>query len=269
MNFNEVKFLENVQRIHLKLDEISIYEAIADADVRAKLNDFVGYDTNPRFSVANTRFSAALDEICANIVGRTMFKVLMTKMISSDMLKARGKIEIKEQDEKPKGSRFSFEEWAVKINSDFYELDGTGISNRRYYGISQNGKVRTKLKSMAGSMFHEFCHALHHISGTKMDHDVYNLCVSAELKEVWKRDEELRTICCVRDAVYGLMDPICDHCFDLVQSILKNKPFLPRCSHNIGYRSGRAVEDTENREKLLQHFLKYKILLEGYLEYVS
>jgi hypothetical protein len=260
MQLNEVKFLENVRRIHLKPDEISIYATIADADVRVKLNDFVKYGRNPRFS-------AALDEICVNIVGRTMFKVLMTKTISSDMLKARGKIEIKEQDEKPKGSRFSFGEWAVKINSDFYELDGTGISNRRYYGISQNGKIRTKLKSMAGSMFHEFCHGLHHISGTKKKEKI--ICLDkTDLGNAWRDDEELRTICCVRDAVCGLMDPICDHCFDLMQSIMKGKRFLPRCSHNIGYRSGRAVEDAENREKLLQHFLKYKILLEGWREYV-
>ncbi|MDR0580489.1 MAG: hypothetical protein LBG04_00005, partial [Holosporaceae bacterium] len=70
MQLNEIKFLENVQRIHLKSEELPIYSAITDADVRVKLNKF---SKNPRFSVA-------IDEICANIVGRTMFKVLMTKM---------------------------------------------------------------------------------------------------------------------------------------------------------------------------------------------
>jgi hypothetical protein len=65
------------------------------------------------------------------------------------------------------------------------------------------------------------------------------------------------------------MDPICDHCFDLMQSILKGKPFLPRCSHNIGYRSEKALKDVGNRRKLRQHFLKYKILLEGWREYAS
>jgi glutaredoxin-related protein len=269
MNFNEVKFLENVQRIHLKLDEISIYEAIADTDVRVKLYDFVGYDTDPQFSVVNTRFSAALDEICANIVGRTMFKVLMTKMTLGNILKTKGKIKIKEQDERGKGSRYLHEEWTVKINSDFYELDGTGISDRQYYGIVEGREVEHKLKSMASSMFHEFCHALHHISKTNMKRKVYNILTSKELRKVWGQDEELRTICCVEDAKHCLLDPICDHCFDLAQSILKGEPFLPRCSHNIGYRTERAVEDTGNRRKLLQHFLKYKTLLEGYLEYTS
>jgi hypothetical protein len=171
MIFNEVKFLENVPRIHLESDEIPIYEAIVDAEVREKLNDFVGYDTNPRFSTANTRFSVALDEICANIVGRTMFKVLMTKMTSGNILKTNGKIRVLQCTED--GSRYSPQsrDFAVKINSDFYELDGTGISDRRYYGITKNGKIRTKLKSMAGSMFHEFCHALHHISGTEKSHN--------------------------------------------------------------------------------------------------
>jgi hypothetical protein len=81
MQLNEVKFLENVQKIHLKPGELPIYAAITDADVRVKLNEFIKYGrnprfsvvnprfsvVNPRFSVVNMRFSAALDEICATL----------------------------------------------------------------------------------------------------------------------------------------------------------------------------------------------------------
>jgi hypothetical protein len=256
MSFNESKFLENAPKIHLKPEELPIYVAIADTDVRVKLDEFVDYDANPRFS-------AALDEICANIVGRAMFKILTTKMIVNNILKTNGKIKIKEQDEKSKGSRFSSKEWAVKINSDFYELDGTGISDRQYYGVTKKGEVEQKLKSMSGSMFHEFCHALHYISRTNMKYGVHKICNSKELQEVWGEDEEFRTINCFEH------DPICDHCFDLVQSILNSKLFLSRCSHNIGYRSEKAGKDAENKEKLHQHFLKHKILLEGWREYNS
>jgi hypothetical protein len=42
---------------------------------------------------------------------------------------------------------------------------------------------------------------------------------------VWTSDEELRTITCFNH------DPICDHCSDFCQSILKNEKFLPRYSH--------------------------------------
>jgi hypothetical protein len=255
MNFNETKFLENAPKIHLKPEELPTYAAIADADVRVKLDEFVDYDANPRFS-------ATLGEICENLVGRTMFKLLITKMIAGNTLKTNGKIKIQEQDEKPKGSRFSSKEWAVKINSDFYEPDGTGISDRQYYGVTEEAEVDLKLKSMAGSAFHEFCHALHYISGTNMKYKIYNICISVELQEVWGEDEEFRTINC-----HG-HDPICDHCFDLVQSILKSKLFLPRCSHNVGYRSEKAEKDGENKEKLRQQFLKYKDLLEGWRDYV-
>jgi hypothetical protein len=147
----------------------------------------------------------------------------------------------------------------VYINLNRYESDGSGKTHRQYYGITKDEKIEPKLKSMAGSMFHEFCHALHDISGTMISSN--KICISEELQEVWEDDEELRTITCFEH------DPICDHCFDFVQSILKSKPFLPRSSHNLGYRSRKPLDDAENREKLLQHFLKYKILLEGWREY--
>ncbi|GHU15414.1 hypothetical protein FACS189449_13010 [Alphaproteobacteria bacterium] len=43
MQFNEKKFLTEVRRIYLNSEDIAIYDAIPDADVRAKLNEFVDY----------------------------------------------------------------------------------------------------------------------------------------------------------------------------------------------------------------------------------
>jgi hypothetical protein len=249
MNFNESKFLENVQKIHLKSNEISIYRAIADTAVRMKLDEFVDYGKNPRFS-------AALDEICANIVGRTMFKLLMTKMSVHKQT-----MRILEHTVEKYGSYYSKN--TVYINLNRYEADGSGKTHRQYYGATEEGKIFPKLKSMAGSIFHEFCHALHHISRTNMERRIYEICISVELRKVWGEDEEFRTINCHKH------DPICDHCFDLCQSILKKETSLPRCSHNIGYRSGNAAKDTENREKLRQHFIEYKDLMEGWREYIS
>jgi hypothetical protein len=248
MNFNETKFLENAQKIHLKSNEIPIYAAIADADVRAKLDEFVDYGANPRFS-------AALDEICENLVGRTMFKLLIAKMTKRNQT-----MRILEHRVEKYGSCYS--QNTVYINLNRYELNGSGKAHRQYYGITEEGEVKQKLKSMSGSMFHEFCHALHDISGTLIDCDAHNICVSVELQEVWGEDEEFRTITCHKH------DPICDHCFDLMQSILKNKPFLQRCSHNMGYRSSETEKNTGKKNKLSKHFLKYKDLLEGWREYV-
>jgi hypothetical protein len=64
MNFNKELFLENTKRIHLNTpDEIRDYDSIRDEDVRGRLDTFIDYGGNPRLS-------AALNEVCANIVGR-------------------------------------------------------------------------------------------------------------------------------------------------------------------------------------------------------
>jgi hypothetical protein len=52
MQFNEAKFLENVQKIHLKPDELPIYSAIQDTEVRKKLGEFIDYGKALRFSAA-------------------------------------------------------------------------------------------------------------------------------------------------------------------------------------------------------------------------
>jgi hypothetical protein len=54
------------------------------------------------------------------------------------------------------------------------------------------------------------------------------------MKEVWDHDEELRTITCFNN------DPICDHCFDLCQSILKKTNFF----RDIAIRAGNPQRRT-------------------------
>jgi hypothetical protein len=62
------------------------------------------------------------------------------------------------------------------------------------------------------------------VSGTYIQ-KVDTICKSEGIKSAWGDDEELRTITCFNN------DPICDHCFDLCQSILRKEDFLPRYSH--------------------------------------
>jgi hypothetical protein len=256
MKFNETKFLENVQKIHLKPEEILIYSGIPDAEVREKLNKFVDYGSNPRFS-------RALDEICENLVGRTMFKLLITKMISNDTLKDRGKMRIMEQDNKRKGSEYSHQQFAVKINFDFYDDNNIGKQERQYYCLNDCDEIETKLKSIAGSVFHEFCHGLHHVSGNHISHKRNILCIEKTLfADVWGADEELRTITCFNQ------DPICDHCFDFCQSILKREVFRPRYGHDMGYRDGYSIKDTENRKKLLQNLPVSQNYMDGWKKYM-
>jgi hypothetical protein len=244
MIFDHLKFANAVKSLHIKPEEILTYEAIPDSEVRKKLDDFIDYGENPRFS-------KALDEICENLVGRTMFKVLMTKMILQHKTMSMC------EHHNPKIGSY-YQNNIVYINLSFYEVSGIGIPSRQYYYIDEKHQVKTKLKSLAGSIFHEFCHGLHHVSETHKEYSVYVLCISEALKYVWGEDEELRTITCFNN------DPICDHCFDFCQSILKKQSFRPRYSH--GGRRGK--DDSEKRNNLLLHLPHSQKYMDGWKEYV-
>jgi hypothetical protein len=243
--FNETKFLEDVQKIHLKPDELPIYSAISDTEVREKLKKFIIYEENPQLS-------AALDEICANLVGRTMFKVLMAKLKAE---KKRICVVYYEGD----GSYYK--KSTVYVNLSFYKENGEGISSRKYFYINKKGKIKTKLKSLAGSIFHEFCHGLHDVSGTEKLRNI--LCLEGtNFSNVWGDDEELRTIACFDH------DPICDHCFDLCQSILKNESFYPRYNHQKHYREQDPLQDIENRAELSKYLSLFEEFMDGWKGYV-
>jgi hypothetical protein len=244
MIFNHEKFVNATRKIHIKPEEIPTYESIPDSAVRKKLDEFIDYDKNPRFS-------AALDEICENIVGRTMFKVLMTKLSLQHKT-----MRICEHNDPKEGSRYK--DNAVYINLSFYEVSGVGVPSRQYYYIDEKHQISTKLKSLAGSIFHEFCHGLHHVSKTRKKSGIYLLCVSEALQYVWGKDEELRTITCVDG------DPICDHCFDFYQSILEKQPFRPRYSHG----GWRGDDDSEKRSDLLLRLPQSQKYMDGWREYM-
>ncbi|GHU20094.1 hypothetical protein FACS189472_10860 [Alphaproteobacteria bacterium] len=152
----------------------------------------------------------------------------------------------------------SYKNNVVSVNLAFYEESGIGISSRKYFYIDEAGNIKTKLKSLAGSIFHEFCHALHHISRTGKTSNV--LCLNKTLAKAWGKDEELRTITCLDN------DPICDHCFDFCQSILENEPFYPRYSHG-GY-VGNNEPTKSHLEDLYNGISVSKNFMDGWREYV-
>jgi hypothetical protein len=229
----------------LKPDETAAYLAIRNAEVRRKLDEVVDYGKNPRFS-------KALDEICENPVGKTMFKVLIIKMQAE-----KKTMRIWQH----AGNGSYYEEYVVYVNLSFYEENGAGISSRRYFYLDKRGKIGTKLKSLAASIFHEFCHGLHDISETYTDDRKNVLCLERSLfGKIWGDDEELRTITCFND------DPICDHCFDLCRSIRENEQFRPRYSH------GGYVGETEPSELCLKEWYECipdsQKFMDGWKEYV-
>jgi hypothetical protein len=161
-------------------------------------------------------FNKALNEICNNVVGNTLFRLLLIKMNGSR------KIHLVNYNED--GSRFSNRDFAVKVNLSFYNYEGVGIPSRQYYCLNQDGTVSTKLKSLVGSIFHEFCHALHYVSGATAD--------DTEDGSIWNNKEELRTI--TGHMFEKPYDPICDHVFDYS---LNGEQFCPRYGH-IGWETG-------------------------------
>ncbi|MDR1289146.1 MAG: hypothetical protein LBJ77_02005 [Holosporales bacterium] len=227
MNINKELFLENVREIHLtSSEEIVDYDAIPDTDVRERLSEIIELDkalvSHRRKTLSNLPthkeiFNKALDHICSNVVGNTMFKLLLAKAGRTK------KIYLVNYDED--GSGFSPKDYAVKINLSLYDSEGVGIPSRQYYYIKKNRTLGTKLKSLEQSMFHEFCHGLHYDSRTTITKNV--ICAKgSNMEDAWGTDEELRTITCFNH------DPICDHMFDFCQSITNGTPFHPRYSHH-------------------------------------
>jgi hypothetical protein len=179
-----------------------------------------------------------------------MFKVLMTKLILQ-----RKTMSIKHHD----GDGSKYKKSVVYVNLSFYEKNGEGIPSRYYFYIDEKGGIKLKLKSLAGSIFHEFCHALHDVSETKKTENI--ICQDkTDFGSLWSKDEELRTITSFDH------DPICDHCFDFCQSILKNKLFRPRYTHR-GYE-GEKEPSMRSLRKCYNCISASQKYMDGWKEYV-
>ncbi|MDR2664469.1 MAG: hypothetical protein LBB14_03025, partial [Puniceicoccales bacterium] len=62
--FNETKFFRDAEAVHLTFEEAVVYSQTQDSEVRGRANEYVNYEPE---------FEGALDEICSNVVGRTLF----------------------------------------------------------------------------------------------------------------------------------------------------------------------------------------------------
>jgi hypothetical protein len=245
--FNTNQFIIDAKTIHLTQDEIPKFEAIPDTAVRSELDKFIDYD--------KSLFSTALDDICENIVGRTMFKILIIKLTPCSRIRITDIGYEQSYDERPlskqKGSAYSHTTYTVKINTNFYNNSGTGISERQYYCVDKNSNITLKPKYVTNSMFHEFTHCLHHI-GDGMRYEAYR---RASTPALWTNREERRTIsgyveadCYTATDVY---DPICDNCFVLCNPTGSGIPRCPRIGH-IGYMKGKREYSDKDLSQFYQ-----------------
>jgi hypothetical protein len=232
MNINKELFIEDVKKIHLNNPEESIaFDAIQDEEVRQKLSNFIDCGDN-------TRISMALNEICTNLIGRTMFKLLMSRLSHGKKVKITdiGPRETGKTPIEQKGS--SYGNYEVKINLNVYDRYGVGIPERQYYCLDVDD-LSIKRKSIAESLFHEFTHCLHHIE----DVDRYITYYEEKLSALWDNKEELRTIAgYIEPDTY---DPICDNCYCLYSAPRIGR-YYPRLGH-IGFVQGvspdKSLED--------------------------
>ncbi|MDR1609749.1 MAG: hypothetical protein LBR78_02770 [Holosporales bacterium] len=228
MSFNTTAFLEDAKRIHLKEGD-----TLPDIDVRRMLSAITlhGFTADDR-----ERISKALDDICSNVVGNTMFGLLMTKLPPGLRLRIIDIGPEQTRTEKPpigqKGSSYSHEIHTVNINLNVYYRSGIGIPCRQYYCIDERGGITTKPKSISSSLFHEFTHFLHHIEDpVRYDRDRHSPDPEDEL---WTSREECRTI-----AGYispDIFDPICDNCFHLYESVTEPIQYSPAGIKSTVYR---------------------------------
>jgi hypothetical protein len=251
--FDEEKFFRDAEALHLSFDEALVYSETQDGDVRKRTNDFVDY---------GPEFAAALDEITSNVVGRTLFRLIVTK---ARMRKNGEKIRLLPYD----GSvnQYSLKEFAVKINLRMFNQNGEGVGDCQYYYMDAKGDVVPKAKTLSGTIFHEFCHALHDIERTGEIADGNQLAGTNEiLCYTWGNDEELRTIAgCTLGPKY---DPICDHCYELCICLDRSRIFFPRYSHDGYDASCGDHEEAARRRKLLAHFSESRVIMNGWRAYV-
>jgi hypothetical protein len=251
--FNEDKFFRDAEALHLNFEETLVYSRTQDSEVRGRTNDFVDYEPE---------FQNALDEICSNVVGRTLFRFIVTK---AHMRRDGEKIRLVSYGGPV--NQYALKEFAVKINLRMFDGDGNGISARQYYYVDGNGEIVPKPKTLAGTIFHEFCHALHDIERTGEIAEGNQLARTNEiLAYSWGNDEELRTISgCTLGPRY---DPLCDHCYELCICLDRGRIFFPRYSHEGHDSASGEREEVDKRRKLQAHFSESRKIMEGWRAYV-
>jgi hypothetical protein len=256
--FNKIIFLRDVENIHLKLGETLAFRAIPEIDVRGKVDEIIDYD--------KSLFSKALDDICNNFVGNTMFRLLITKLPPGQMLTITdiGPEQASTEDSPIYQDGSSYTNYNVFVNSNLYNDEGVGIPERKYYCINESGIIGLKDKSISSSIFHEFTHCLHDIE----DRRRYRLYYRSEFPDgnPWDDMEELRTIAGYVDS--GVYDPICDNCFSLYCSAVPAISFRTVGAISLPHHSTIPQGKFSYRKKVVAKAIPYEPRF-GHVVYVK
>jgi hypothetical protein len=138
---NSQLFTEQAERLHLSNQRVlEQYRLITD--IRKEIDIFVKHEPI---------FNPYLDEICDNVVGSTMLKLLVAN------IKAKGLRPLRIR--KGQENQFFPDINTVHIAPKLYGPDG--YNTNIFCGINRDGALVEKRLTMCDGIFHELCHAFH------------------------------------------------------------------------------------------------------------
>jgi hypothetical protein len=221
--FNSKLFVEQAENLYLK-DPIILAHYRSITNVKKEIDAYAKHEAI---------FDMYLDEICENVVGNTMLK-LMIANAKAQKLPTLLKIETG-----PK-NRFSPKKNTVYINPSLYGEDGYKIS--MFYGINRERGLTQKRLTMYDGLFHELCHAFHTCFGKRKSTADYLDAVYAgrEEKYLWtykqsdrkcENDEEMYIITGYYWDSGRSFDPISCNMFDICKHASDNKSIVQRMFH--------------------------------------
>jgi hypothetical protein len=214
--FNNNLFRSEVESLHLKDNSVlTQYNTIRD--VRGEINTYIRH---------RTIFDTYLDNICNNIVGNTMMRLLIANV------KVRGisgvKIEVGAGDDE-----FDPNSNTVFINPSKYD-SVSGRSLVASCGIDRSRNPVEKYRTIVDVLFHELCHAFHWNSGKLTSSNIRNTSVISSIYgmhrsgALWKWDEEVYNI---TGYYFGGFDPISCNMYDICKYSSNPDSIVQRIFH--------------------------------------
>jgi hypothetical protein len=226
LQFNTPLFEKEVEDFHL-IDSEFKDKYYSITDTRKEIDSYIKYDNV---------FSSHLDEICNNIVGNTMVKLLLVHIKNNP----ESKFEIENSSVE---NSFCLEKKKLYMNLSRY--NSSGIKDIPQCGINEKEEFIEKKSNITEGLFHELCHALHYISGsvkkkrTTLEH-IYKhsqVCVS-----LWqgpgRNDEELYNITGFYSTETKMnFDPVNCNMFGICDSCQSGSPIIQRVFHKTFFVS--------------------------------
>jgi hypothetical protein len=247
--FNTRLFIRQVTTLHLQDESIkTAYDKMNDIDIlKHKIHKHIFYDDI---------FAPYIDEICNNLIGNTMLRLLIANMKAKRI--PRITITAGDEDISDGGD--------IIIDLSNYNQD-TGKAESPLCGIDSSDRIVEKYYTIEDTLFHEICHTFHWCSNRqqsdcKLLDDTYP---DMEEKFLWtydhskdprypEDDEELYNItgCYYKESNltnHMGFDPINCNMYDIYKCFLNKQPIVQRVFH-VNYEQYQDVKNLNSLHKI-------------------